>query len=135
MGERSGTLEASASSRSTRRQLEPALRVCADASEIHELMTSKTIPFALLGLIALGACTVAEAPYPPMPPPPTTEIIPKPPVSEQPLIWEPGHYDWTGNAYLWQSGKYVPRDGHSMWMPGYWSGANGSYVWVPAHWM
>lgn len=88
---------------------------------------------ALLSAVGLTACAT-PIPGPPQPPPTLVETVPLPPVSETPLIWQPGHYDWSGAAYVWQPGRYVPRNGHSLWQPGAWTGANGSYTWVPAHW-
>lgn len=98
-------------------------------------------PVASLAL-ALGL-TACMAPPPlaasnPNPPPPAVrvETIPKPPVSEEPLIWQPGHWDWEGTGYVWRDGEWVRRAGHGTeWQDGYWSNANGTYTWVPAHWM
>ena len=96
------------------------------------------IAAALLGLTLLGGCTSTTAgyPYPPVPPP-QPEVIPKPPVTAVPLLWEPGHWNWTGAGYVWQPGRYVPRDGHGgMFMPGWWrENPSGAYQWVPAHWL
>ncbi|HVB67585.1 MAG TPA: hypothetical protein VNE67_06980 [Acetobacteraceae bacterium] len=104
-------------------------------------MKSPTLAAALLGLTLLAGCaapasTTAGYPYPPVPPP-RAEVIPKPPVTAVPLLWEPGHWDWTGAGYVWQSGRYVPRDGHNgMFMPGWWrQNPSGAYQWVPAHWL
>ncbi len=99
---------------------------------------------AVLGFVVaaplLGGCVVATTtasayPFPPVPAAPP-ETVPLPPVTETPLIWEPGHYDWSGAAYVWQPGRYVPRAGHgALWQDGYWQFVNGGYTWVPAHWM
>ncbi len=94
---------------------------------------TRSLPLALTGLLVLAGCATPSLPYPPVPAP-LAETVPKPPVSEAPLIWQPGHYDWTGSAYVWTAGSYVPRAEHVTWMPGYWTGTSGSYVWVPAHW-
>ena len=78
---------------------------------------------------------VAANPNPP-PPPVRTEVIPKPPVSEEPLIWEPGHWDWDGSGYAWREGEWIKRAGHgTAWQDGYWTNQNGSWAWLPAHWM
>jgi hypothetical protein len=88
---------------------------------------------AALGLAGC-ATQVAFAPQPTVPPP-QAEVIPKPPVSEQPLIWQPGHWDWTGGSYAWTSGAWVLRAGHgTSWQDGYWTQVNGSWSWVPPHW-
>lgn len=101
----------------------------------------KQVPFAVVaGLAALlSGCAPAAStggnPYPPVPPP-RTETIPKPPVTATPLLWEPGHWDWTGGGYAWRAGRYVPEGGHSnMFMPGWWKSTPSGYVWVPAHWL
>ena len=103
-------------------------------------LTVKTLSL-LLALGAASACTpqgpmaVAGNPNPP-PPPVRTEIIPKPPVSEEPLIWQPGHWDWEGSGYAWRQGEWVKRAGHGTeWQDGYWANQNGTWSWVPAHWM
>jgi hypothetical protein len=61
----------------------------------------------------------------------------KPPPTAEPLIWQPGHWNWTGGGYAWAPGEFVSSAGHGvMWMPGYWGQAPyGGYVWQPAHWM
>ena len=91
-------------------------------------------------LLPLAACIseTREVASPPYPPPPAipAETIPKPPVSEAPLIWQPGHWDWTGNGYAWREGSWVRREGHgTQWQDGYWSNAGGSWTWMPAHWL
>jgi len=94
----------------------------------------------LLSLLLAAGCagpsaTVGQNPYPP-PPALRAEAIPKPPVTEQLLVWQPGHWDWTGNGYAWQEGRYVPLAGHgTQWMFGYWTNSSGNWTWVPAHWM
>ncbi|MBX5454645.1 MAG: hypothetical protein K6U10_12020 [Acidobacteriia bacterium] len=76
----------------------------------------------------------AQPPYPPVPAV-KAEKIPLPPVSEDPLVWQPGHWDWNGSTYTWQPGKWVPRAGHgTMWQDGYWAKKDNTWSWVPAHW-
>ncbi|MBV9785947.1 MAG: YXWGXW repeat-containing protein [Acidisphaera sp.] len=100
----------------------------------------RPIPGLLLaGLLMLTGCVVApvrESPYPPVPPA-RAEVVPRPPVSERPLTWQPGHWDWVGNGYLWREGEWVPRAGHGgMWQDGFWTyGESGGWVWVPGHWV
>jgi hypothetical protein len=89
---------------------------------------------ALLGTGLLTGCA-ATNPYPPVPPP-IAETIPKPPVTAEPLIWQPGHWNWTGTAYAWQPGEYIPQGAHSnMFMPGFWQQTPAGWNWVPAHWL
>ena len=93
---------------------------------------------ALAGGFALAGCAVpagvAYNPYP-QPPPVRAEVIPQAPVSEDVMIWQPGHWDWAGTGYLWREGRWVQREGHGTgWQDGYWTNASGSWAWVPAHW-
>jgi hypothetical protein len=73
-------------------------------------------------------------PYPPVPPV-ISETVPLPPVTAEPLMWQPGHWDWSGGGYVWARGQYVPAAGHgNLWMPGWWSLTAGGWTWQPAHW-
>ncbi len=101
----------------------------------------RLLPLLTGGLLILAGCVQAPRedtglPYPP-PPPPPAEAIPLPPVSEAPLIWQPGYWDWAGGGgYIWHEGHYVPRGEHSAeWMPGFWAREDGVWRWVPAHWL
>lgn len=93
------------------------------------------VAFTVTCLVLAGCSSVnAPPPVPPLQP----EVMGKPPVTPTPLIWQPGHWDWTGGGYSWVSGVYVPSAGHSnMWVPGYWAQGEGGggWVWQPAHWM
>ena len=64
-------------------------------------MSIRILAVVLLGASLLAACATTTTnvanPFPPVPPP-TAEIIPKPPVSAEALLWQPGHWDWNGNA-------------------------------------
>ncbi len=93
-------------------------------------------PAALLLAFLLAACTAAgSGPYPPVPAP-IPEAMPLPPVAGQPLIWQPGHWDWTGASYGWTAGQYVPLAGHGrLWMREQWSQTPGGWQWQPAHWV
>jgi hypothetical protein len=97
-------------------------------------MKLPTAAAALLGAAwILTGCAADNAP-PPVPAP-MADTIPKPPVSPTPLIWQPGHWDWTGTSYVWAPGQYVAREGHSdLWTPGYWEKTGSGWVWRPAHW-
>ena len=93
----------------------------------------------LAGALGLASCVaspqLAYNSHPP-PPPPVAETIPKPPVTEEVLVWQPGHWDWNGAGYLWVQGRFVPQAGHgNLWMPGFWQRSGGTEVWLPAHWM
>lgn len=101
----------------------------------------RRIPFVVLMLTAglLAGCVPpaspeAANPYPPVPDP-IPEALPKPPVTAEPLIWQPGHWDWTGSGYVWAKGQYVPAQGHgNLWMPGWWSRPADTWIWQPPHW-
>jgi WXXGXW repeat (2 copies) len=94
----------------------------------------KAVPF-LIGVV-LGSCTTTMRSEYPVAPPPRTEMVPTPPKSSVPLIWQPGHYDWDGAGYVWAPGQWIERSGHgTLWQDGYWRREDGTYVWVPPHWM
>ncbi len=85
----------------------------------------------------LAACVArvpAANPYPPVPTA-AVEVVPKPPVSATQLVWQPGHYEWNGSAYVWYSGAYVQQLGQGqLWQPGYWTIGPSGWVWLPGHW-
>jgi hypothetical protein len=85
--------------------------------------------------LALAGCAMPGG-APPAVPPLQPEAMGKPPVSATPLIWQPGHWDWTGGGYAWVPGDFVPSAGHgALWMPGYWAQTPAGWSWQPAHWM
>ena len=85
-------------------------------------------------VVLLVGCAEPSAPAPI--PPPMAEAVPKPPVSAVALVWQPGHWDWTGSSYVWTPGQYVDASNHSgNWMPSYWEKTGSGWVWRPAHWM
>ena len=89
---------------------------------------------ALAGCAGSGQTTASALPFPPVPAP-RAETIPKPPVTGQPLIWQPGHWDWTGSSYEWTGGAWVLRAGHgTSWQDGYWTRVDGKWSWVGPHW-
>lgn len=90
----------------------------------------------VLGLaLAVGACSSTYPTYPVVPPP-LPERVPTPPRSPVALIWQPGHYDWTGQTYAWIPGRWVERAGHGeLWQDGFWRRSGSTYVWEPAHWI
>ena len=91
------------------------------------------LPILLLAVL-LAACT-AQPPAPPVPAP-RADPMPLPPVTPEALIWQPGHWDWTGSGYVWAPGFYVPAAGHGgNWMPGWWAKTDGLWHWEPAHWI
>ena len=52
------------------------------------------------------------------------------------MVWQPGHWNWTGNSYVWIQGQYVDTAGHGPnWMSEYWEKTDVGWVWRPAHWM
>jgi hypothetical protein len=99
----------------------------------HPLTVAALIAILLAGCTAPPTTTTVDA-HPPVPAP-LPETMPKPPVSAEGLIWQPGHWDWTGAGYVWQAGQYVPAAGHGdLWMQGYWDHTQAGWTWQPAHW-
>lgn len=97
-------------------------------------MKRRTSAAPVMALL-LGACAATYTAYPSVPTP-QAELVPLPPRSSVPLIWQPGHYDWNGALFVWTPGQWVERAGHgTLWQDGYWRREAGRYVWVPAHWM
>ncbi len=105
------------------------------------MTTNPLLAAALAASVAmLGGCAVETAPtamaVPPAIPATTIEVIPKPPVTATPIIWQPGHWDWNGAGYVWTAGQYVPNVGHgNLYMPGYWARSTAGWQWQSAHWM
>jgi hypothetical protein len=102
-------------------------------------MTHRPLAIALLMTGLLVGCAAPETTqtvdsHPPVPAL-FPESIPKPPVSAETLIWQPGHWDWNGTGYVWAPGQYVPAAGHGyLWMQGYWDRTPAGWSWQPAHW-
>ncbi len=87
------------------------------------------------GMPGSAASANAANPYP-QPPPIPPETRPQPPISENALMWEPGHWDWNGASYVWNHGQWIDRTGHgTSWQDGYWTNAGGAWTWIPAHWL
>ena len=83
---------------------------------------------------SLAGCAAIPG-HPPVPPL-VTEGVPAPPPSRTVLIFQPGHWDWTGARYRWVTGMWVERSGHgTLWQDGYWDGVGAGTVWVPGHWL
>ena len=86
--------------------------------------------------LILQGCGGPSGPAHPPVPPVLAEDVPAPPEPRVALIWQPGHYDWTGSDYQWVPGKWVERAGHgTLWQDGYWQRNGGTEVWLPAHWI
>lgn len=90
-------------------------------------------------LLALTGCSVQQdVSACPKPPARKAEVIPKPPISEQVMLWQPGHWDYSGGNYAWAPGQWIPRGNRSgQWFDGYWTrdAAPSPCHWVPAHWL
>lgn len=98
------------------------------------------LPLILAGvaLMALTGCSMNDVSACPQPPTRKIETIPKAPVSEQVMLWQPGHWDYAGGGYTWVAGQWVPRGTKSgQWFDGYWTrdAAPSPCHWVPAHWL
>ena len=91
--------------------------------------------YCAISLLLLLAACVSGGPPAPIPAP-MAEIVPKPPVSPVPLMWQPGHWDWTGSSYAWLPGQYVDATGHgSTWTAGWWEQTGSGWVWHSARWL
>jgi hypothetical protein len=102
-------------------------------------MTKLTTLAVVLAVSLIAGCGERQTsdmnPFPPVPPL-QPEAVPKPPVTSEALMWQPGHWDWNGTSYVWSNGQYVPAAGHgSLWMPGWWSRTPAGWTWLPPHWM
>ena len=78
-------------------------------------------------------------PMAPMPPPPANpELVPPPPVSSTPVVWQPGHWVYTGVGnppWSWQQGHYMAvPPGATAWVPGQWQQQGSGWVWRDGHW-
>lgn len=97
----------------------------------------KQFAIAIAAAVMLTGCvnTMTTAAYPAIPPL-QPETIPNPPVTDIPLLWQPGHWNWNGAGYEWQPGLYIPRDDHGgTYLPGHWELTNAGYTWVPFQWL
>ena|SRR6185312_94807 len=77
------------------------------------------------------------APVPP--PPPHAELVPPPPSGVGPVVWQPGHWLYTGLAekpWTWMGGEYVSvPPGANTWVPGRWAQqSSGGWSWQAGHW-
>jgi hypothetical protein len=101
-------------------------------------VTTNPMPESSTVLVAPSQPEVAlTAPVPP--PPPQTELVPPPPTGSGPVVWQPGHWTYTGtsiNPWTWVAGHYVtPPYGQTTWIPGQWQRTPaGAWVWVSGHW-
>ncbi len=87
-----------------------------------------------VSVLLLSGCGAGRG-HPPVPPI-RTEQVPAPPASRTVMIWQPGHWDWSGTYYAWTPGEWVEREGHgTLWQDGYWQDSGTGSVWVPAHWL
>lgn len=116
---------------------------------------SAAVVAVLPGLLLLGGCVTTPAPQPasqlivqspapqaviiPAPPPPNAELVPPPPQGAGTVVWQPGHWRYTGIAgseWVWVRGQYTPPPyGMSTWQPGRWTQSpSGGWLWVEGHW-
>ena len=95
--------------------------------------------FATL-LATLAGCTLVDDKVGPCagPPPAPIETTPEPPASDQPLRFQPGHWEREGISYRWVPGVWIKQLGLGMrWAPGYSDRPDipGPCLWHPAHWV
>jgi hypothetical protein len=97
------------------------------------------VALGLAGCVGVSMTSSSPAatgnPYPAVPPP-QAEQQPKPPVSEDLLVWQMGEWEWVGNGYVWQPGEWVKLGSHSnQFLPAHWELVNGTWTWVRGHWL
>src|ERR1700709_2586842 len=81
-----------------------------------------------------AGCT-AQVPGFPVVPALPAETRPLPPVSEQPLIWQPGDWVFAGESYRYEPGHYIASTGREhTWVFGHWGGTSTAPVWLPGGW-
>jgi hypothetical protein len=104
-------------------------------------MRLRQIALGLLLAGGLSACdTVRDnAGACPVPPALRADIRPKPPVSEQEQVFQPGYWEWNGTSYAWREGSWVKKGPGvtGLWMDGYWKRDKVPQpcYWIPAHWV
>ncbi len=96
-------------------------------------------PQASTVIVAPAPAQAATVVSPAPPPPPESELVPPPPQGSGPVVWQPGHWAYTGvtgNPWSWVSGVYVtPPPGEAHWIPGQWQETTaGTWMWVAGHW-
>jgi hypothetical protein len=90
----------------------------------------------LASLALLAGCVPPPTPAAyPVPPPLPAEVLPLPPVSETPLVWQPGDWAYLNGSYAYNPGAYVSAVGHSRnWEFAHWAPGPGGPMFVPGHW-
>ena len=87
-----------------------------------------------VGLLTIAGCA-APAGHPAVPPV-RAEQVPPPPPTRTVVIWQPGHWKWTGADYAWEPGLWIERAGHgTLWQDGYWADGPLRPQWIAAHWL
>ncbi len=85
--------------------------------------------------LAQSTPTIIIAPA--APPPIRAEVVPPPPAGESTrVIWQQGHWAWTGTSWVWIAGQYVtPPAAKVVWDPGHWvQQSDGTWRWVDGQW-
>jgi hypothetical protein len=52
------------------------------------------------------------------------------------MVWEPGHWTWSGHSYAWVGGGYEVKEHgrhYGPYVPGQWLRGATGWTWVPAH--
>lgn len=74
-------------------------------------------------------------PLPPPPPPPRRHPVEHAAAAQPGWDWQPGGWNWNGEAYVWMPGRRVRRSvPQPVFMPPLWQFDGAGWVWVPAHW-
>jgi YXWGXW repeat-containing protein len=112
----------------------PVLAVAAGPCAAASLSSSQQRD-ALPLQVAQSTSTVIIAPS--APPPIRAEVVPPPPAGESTLvIWQQGHWAWSGTNWVWVAGQYVtPPAPKVVWDPGHWvQQSDGTWKWVDGQW-
>jgi hypothetical protein len=87
--------------------------------------------FVLLSATAMAQSTVVIAPA--APPAIREEVVPPAPTAD--VVWQPGHWSWSGSQYVWVNGVYVARPRPQVaWVPGHWDQSPNGWAWVDGYW-
>lgn len=114
-----------------------AVGACVNTVPSQPASTVLVSPPAQPSVAAVVPATTVAAPMPP--PPPQSELVPPPPQGAGPVVWQPGHWSYTGlstDPWSWVAGRYMPTPpGQTTWIPGQWQQTpNGSWMWITGHW-
>jgi WXXGXW repeat (2 copies) len=65
------------------------------------------------------------------PPPPKQQRMPHP---RDGMIWAPGHWEWSSQAYYWFDGTWLVERRKRHWVPARWERTGNRWHFLPGHW-